>query len=175
MKQTIITSESISGYALEVARPAGCRRYLGICVLPRGRMGGLGVASADDGGRPPWRLQGGHNHGDRNPHRPPRLWRLSLNHAGVVMRGNATTGRWIVAAWLLFTGVVRSASIHTESFSSGAAGWLASGSLQVAAVDETLRGQFAAQTFPFPESGAFVATNTCFRVYYYRENVEKST
>ena len=75
------------------------------------------------------------------------------------MRGGTTTRRWTLTAWMLFTGVVQSASIYTESFSSGAADWLSSGGLQVAAVDETLRGQFAAQTFPFPESGAFVATN----------------
>lgn len=49
------------------------------------------------------------------------------------------------------------ASIYTETFDSGAAGWSHAGSLAVTAEESGLRGQFAAQGFPFPESGSFWA------------------
>lgn len=52
------------------------------------------------------------------------------------------------------------ASRYTETFDSGAAGWSHAGSLAVTGEESGLRGQFAAQGFPFPESGSFVATNT---------------
>lgn len=56
--------------------------------------------------------------------------------------------------------VAGGASIHAETFSSGAAGWSSSsGSLLVAGDGQTLRGQFSAQEFPFPESGSFLATD----------------
>ncbi len=61
-------------------------------------------------------------------------------------------------AWV--SGRAWGAEIHTEAFAGGAGGWTASGSLQVAAVDEGLRGSFAAQGFPVPESGSFVANPT---------------
>lgn len=49
------------------------------------------------------------------------------------------------------------ASIYTETFATDAAGWSQAGNLAMTAEDSSLRGQFAAQGFPFPESGSFWA------------------
>ena len=51
------------------------------------------------------------------------------------------------------------AAAHTETFASGGAGWTHAGSLQLGVTNQTLRGLFAAQGVPMPESGSFVATN----------------
>jgi hypothetical protein len=76
--------------------------------------------------------------------------------------GGRAGGRARFAVLLLFPGsLVFAASLTNETFVAGAASWRSGGSLAVSAAgDGTLRGQFAAQGMPTPESGSFVATNT---------------
>lgn len=70
-----------------------------------------------------------------------------------------TAGPIILSLWCLFP-CAFAASTHTATFSSGAEGWTNSGSLQIAAASQALRGHFSAQGFPIPETGSLVATNT---------------
>lgn len=51
------------------------------------------------------------------------------------------------------------AFIYTEAFSTGMNGWSNTGSMAVSSENAALCGQFGAQTFPFPETGAFFASN----------------
>ncbi len=67
------------------------------------------------------------------------------------------------AAWMMAIALACpcawAAAAHTETFASDVAGWTNAGSLQLGVTNQTLRGLFAAQGVPIPESGSFVATN----------------
>ena len=56
--------------------------------------------------------------------------------------------------------VVRGAAVHTETFSSSAAGWVGAGDMTLSWTNNMLRGQFGSQGIPTPQTGSFVATNT---------------
>ena len=62
--------------------------------------------------------------------------------------------------WAWAVAGARAAVLHAEDFADGANGWISSGRLTMSATQGTLQGTFAAQGFPMPESGSFVATNT---------------
>ena len=68
------------------------------------------------------------------------------------------------AAWMMFLVLACpcawAAAAHTETFASSVAGWTNAGSLQLGVTNQTLRGFFAAQGVPMPETGSYVATNT---------------
>lgn len=76
------------------------------------------------------------------------------------MRAKRNIWRAALLAWIALAGSCAwAAAVHVETFAAGAAGWTNAGTLQLAATNQTLRGLFAAQGVPIPETGSFMATN----------------
>lgn len=78
--------------------------------------------------------------------------------------GTGTKHKFWSAAWPVWLALASpcawAATVHTETFAGGLAGWTNAGAMPLAISNQALRGRFAAQGIPVPETGTFVATNT---------------
>ncbi len=75
--------------------------------------------------------------------------------------GLRLSGSFVLAvAGLILAVSAPAATLHTESFDTGEAGWTGTNRLVVESTDGVLLGRFPDQSVPMPESGSFLATAT---------------